>query len=154
MIPHRDPAGGPRGHDTRRRRALRGRFGGHRGGRPGFTLVEVLVAMFLLSTVVIGLAMSTAVFSRSVADASGRTRAQAIADMQINRALVWPSYGTLTTLSTAPYNGSFDGYQLATTVSVDSTSGRNRTVVQVNVTSSVPGRLPTPVTRTITIAAP
>lgn len=82
------------------------------------------------------------------------SRAQAIADLQINRALVWPSYGTLSTLATAPYNGSFDGYQLATSVSVDSTSKRNRTVVTVNVTSSVAGRLPVPVTRTITIAAP
>jgi prepilin-type N-terminal cleavage/methylation domain-containing protein len=154
MIRHHDRASGPGGHGARRRPVPRERAGGRLDGRSGFTLVEVLVAMLLLTTVVVGLAMSTVVFSRSVADASGRTRAQAIADMQINRALVWPSYGTLTTLSTAAYNGSFDGYQLATSVSVDSTSRRNRTVVTVNVTSSVPGRLPTPVTRSITIAAP
>lgn len=122
--------------------------------RGGFTLVEVLVAMALLATLVIGLSMSTVLFSRSVVNSSGRARAQAIADMQINRALVWPSYGTLTSLTGAAYNGSFDGYSLSTSVSVDSLSGRNRTVVTVNVTSSVPGRLPVPVNRSITIAAP
>jgi prepilin-type N-terminal cleavage/methylation domain-containing protein len=123
-------------------------------GRGGFTLIEVLVAMALLVTVVVGLSMSTVVFSRTVADTSGRTRAQSIADMQINRALVWPSYGTLPLLATAPYNGTVDGFTLTTNVSVDTLGQRDRTVVQVNVSSSVPGRLLVPVRRTITIAAP
>lgn len=122
--------------------------------RGGFSLVEVLVAMALLATLVVGLSMSTVLFSRAVVDSSGRARAQAIADMQINRAFVWPSYGTLTSLADTAYNGTIDGYVLTTTVSVDSLSGRNRTSVVVNVTSSVPGRLPVPVVRSITIAAP
>jgi prepilin-type N-terminal cleavage/methylation domain-containing protein len=122
--------------------------------RSGFTLIEVMVAMALLVTVVVGLSMSTVVFSRAVTDTSGRTRAQAIADMQINRALVWPSYGTLPQLASASYNGTIDGFTLSTSVSVDTLGLRDRTVVRVNVTSAVPGQLRVPVRRTITIAAP
>lgn len=125
-----------------------------RHARGGFTLIEVLVAMALLVTVVIGLSMSTVVFSRAVSDTSGRTRAQALADMQINRALVWPSYGTLPLLATAPYNGTIDGFTLSTSVSVDTLGRRDRTVVQVSVSSAVPGQLLVPVRRTITLAAP
>lgn len=122
--------------------------------RAGFTLVEVLVAMGLLSGVVLSMALGLSLLSRSVVGASGRSRAQALADQQIARARVWPAYGTLSQLTTAGYNGTVDGFTVATAVSVDSSNRQHVTRLTVTVSSTNPALLPAPVKRTITIAAP
>lgn len=122
--------------------------------RAGFTLVEVVVAMALLSGVVLSMALGTSLLSRSVVGASGRSRAQALADQQIARARVWPAYGTLSQLTTATYNGAVDGFTVATAVAIDSTSRQHITRLTVTVSSTNAALLPAPVKRTISIAAP
>jgi prepilin-type N-terminal cleavage/methylation domain-containing protein len=128
--------------------------GRRRGGRAGFTLVEVVVAMALLSGVVLSMALGTSLLSRSIVGASGRSRAQALADQQIARARVWPAYGTLSQLTTSAYNGAVDGFTMATAIAIDSTNRQHITRLTVTVSSSNAALLPTPVKRTISIAAP
>jgi prepilin-type N-terminal cleavage/methylation domain-containing protein len=126
----------------------------HSRTRRGFTLVESLIAIVILAGVVLAMTMGTSVVSRSVVSSSGRTRAQSIADLQISRARAWPTYATLPQLATAKYNGTVEGFTVATTVSVDSLSGRNITRIAVTVSSASPAVLAAPVSRTISIAAP
>lgn len=123
-----------------------------RTSREGFTLIEVVIAMVILAGVVLTMAMSTAKLGRSTRASEIRNRAQAVADMQIGRARAWPSYGTLSQLTAAKYNGSADGLVTATAVSVDSAAGKNLTTVRVTVTSAVSGALTPAVVRTVSIA--
>lgn len=120
--------------------------------REGFTLIEVVIAMVIMSGVVLTMALSTASLGRSTRASEIRNRAQALADMQIGRARAWSSYATLTQLSAAKYNGTADGLISSTSVSVDSASGKNLTTVRVTITSVVTGALASPVVRTVSIA--
>lgn len=122
--------------------------------RRGFTLVEVLVAMGILAGVVLSMALGTSLLSRRVVDASGRSRAQALADQQIARARVWPAYGTLSQLTGTAYNGSVDGFTVATTVAIDSSNRQHITRLTVTVSSGNASLLAAPVKRSISIAAP
>ncbi len=119
--------------------------------RRGFSLIELLIAMVMLSIVVLGLSMSTSLFSRAMVGSSGRTRAQALADIQINRAAMWPVYRALPSLAGTT---TADGFTIKTTISVDSTAGKNRTLVAVEVTSPSAAVLLAPIKREITVAAP
>jgi prepilin-type N-terminal cleavage/methylation domain-containing protein len=132
------------------------RMTGRRRGaeRAGFTLVEVMVAMALLCGVVLSMALGLSLLSRSVVGASGRSRAQALADQQIARARVWPAYGTLAELGSVTYNGAVDGFTVSTAVSIDSTNRQHITRLTVTVSSTNAALLPAPVMRTITLAAP
>jgi prepilin-type N-terminal cleavage/methylation domain-containing protein len=123
-------------------------------GRRGFTLVEVMVAMVLLSGVVLAMGLGTSMLARGVVRGGGRARAQALADQQVARARVWPTYATLSQLAGAAYNGTFDDLTLATAVSVDSANRQHVTRLTVTVSSSNAAVLATPVQRRISIAAP
>lgn len=122
--------------------------------REGFTLVEVLMALAILAGVVLTMAMSTTVAGRKVAASGVRSRAQAIVDQQISRARTWPTYSTLSQLTDTRYNPS--GNQLVTTTAVtsDTTAGKSITTIMVTVTGSPTTVLPTPIVRSISIAAP
>ena len=122
--------------------------------RQGFTLIEVMIALVILAGVVLAMGMSTTTVSHSVRDADFKNRAQSVAEMQIGRARTWPTYSTLSALTDAQYNGSADGLVTATTVSKDTLNGMNTTTVTVKISAVASSNLPTPVTRTITIAAP
>ena len=122
--------------------------------RGGISLVEVMIALVILSGVVLAMGMSTTNFSRKVSNSDVRNRAQSVADMQVGRARAWPTYSTLSQLATAKYNGSVDGLITATTVATDTTKGMNITKVTVTVSAVQSTLLPTPITRTITVAAP
>jgi prepilin-type N-terminal cleavage/methylation domain-containing protein len=119
--------------------------------RRGFSLIELMIAIVMLAIVVLGLSMSTSLFSRAIVGSSGRTRAQALADVQINRAAMWPEYGALPALAGTT---TADDFTIATTVAVDSSRGRNRTSVTVTVSSSNVRVLMAPIHRRITVAAP
>ena len=125
-----------------------------RMSRQGFTLIEVLVAITILATVVLTMAMSTTVSSRNVRDSGARSRAQALVDQQISRARTWPSYSTLSALSGSTYNPSANGLSLATSIGVDSASGKNVTTVTVTASGTSTAILATSIVRTISIAAP
>lgn len=120
----------------------------------GFTLIEVMMALTILVGVVLAMGMSTTVLSRSVRDSDVRNRAQSVADMQLGRARAWPTYATLAQLADAKFNGTADGLTSTTTVTVDTTSGQNITSVKVTVSAVASALLVTPISRTISIAAP
>lgn len=122
--------------------------------RKGFTLIEVMIALTILVGVVLAMGMSTTVLSRSVRDSDIRNRAQSVADMQIGRARAWPTYSTLIQLTEPKFNGTVDGLTSSTTVTVDTTSGQNITKVKVTVSAVASALLSTPISRTISIAAP
>lgn len=125
-----------------------------RSSRDGFTLIEVMIALTILAGVVLAMGMSTTALSRSVRDSDVRNRAQSVADMQIGRARAWPTYATLLQLSESKFNGTVDGLTSTTTVTVDTTLGQSITNVKVTVAAVPSGLLSTPISRTISIAAP
>ena len=122
--------------------------------RQGFTLIEVMMALVILAGVILAMGMNTTTLSRSVRDSDVKNRAQSVAELQIGRARAWPTYSTLSELTTGTYNGTAHGLVTATTVTRDTLNGMNTTTVSVQISAVVTSNLPTPVTRTITIAAP
>lgn len=119
--------------------------------RGGFTLIEVVLALTLLSGVVLMLSMGTTKFQRSVVDSNIRSRAQARADLQLAMARSWPTWSTIENLTGGTYNATADGLTTVTTVSAD-TSGKQR-IKRITVTVTASG-MPVPVKRTIAVAAP
>ncbi|MBL0169451.1 MAG: prepilin-type N-terminal cleavage/methylation domain-containing protein [Gemmatimonadaceae bacterium] len=117
----------------------------------GFTLVEVVLALTLLSGVVLMLSMGTTKFQRSVGDSNIRSRAQARADLQLAMARSWPTWSTLESLTGGGYNGVVDGLTTVTAVSADTTAGKRIKRITVTVSAST---MPVPVKRTIAVAAP
>ena len=122
--------------------------------RRGFTLIEVMIALVILGGVVLTIAMGTTKFSASIRDSDVRNRAQSVADMQIGRARVWPTYSTLSQLSTARFNPAENGLRTVTSVVADTTGGQSITRVTVTVSAAVTANLPVPIVRSIIIAAP
>ena len=122
--------------------------------RRGFTLIEVMIALVILGGVVLTMAMGTTKFSGSIRNSDVRNRAQSVADMQIGRARVWPTYSTLSQLSTARFNPAENGLSSVTTVVADTTDGQSITRVTVTVSAAVTANLPVPIKRSIIIAAP
>jgi prepilin-type N-terminal cleavage/methylation domain-containing protein len=122
--------------------------------RRGFTLIEVMIALVILGGVVLTMALGTTKFSASIRDSDVKNRAQSVADMQIGRARAWPTYSTLSQLSTARFNPAEDGLSSVTTVIADTTGGQSITRVTVTVSAALTASLPVPITRSIIIAAP
>jgi prepilin-type N-terminal cleavage/methylation domain-containing protein len=122
--------------------------------RDGFTLIETMVALVIISVIALGVNLGTAKFTRTIADSNLRTRAQALADAQISMVRSWPTYSTLSALSGAQYNQGVTGLTRQTVVASDTTGGRNVARVTVTVRSVVTGALTPDVVRTITVAAP
>jgi prepilin-type N-terminal cleavage/methylation domain-containing protein len=109
--------------------------------RNGFTLVEVLLAMIILTLVLVSSARFAVDFSRSMGDASVRVIAMGVATDRLELVRADPRYERLRTLygtgSGADTTG-FPGYATMhrlTTVARDTTAGRDRTTVTVRVTA-------------------
>ncbi len=124
------------------------------GPRTGFTLIETLIALTILSGVVLTMAMGTVKLQRSIGDTNLRTRAQARADVQIGMARAWPTWSTIENLSGAAYNGTRDGLITQTSVTVDTAANKRIKRILVTVTAAAGGTLPAPVRRSIAVAAP
>jgi prepilin-type N-terminal cleavage/methylation domain-containing protein len=122
--------------------------------RGGFTLIETMVALVIISVIALGVNLGTAKFTRTIADSNLRTRAQALADAQIAMVRSWPTYSTLGSLSGPGYNQGVTGLTRQTVVATDTTGGRNVARVTVTVRSVVTGALTPDVVRSITVAAP
>jgi prepilin-type N-terminal cleavage/methylation domain-containing protein len=122
--------------------------------RRGFTLIETIIALTILSVLLLAMGMGTTKMQRSIGDSNIRTRAFARADVQIGLARGWPTWSTLDLLAGATYNGTQDGLITTTTVVTDSTSNRRLKRVSVVVTAVQSGALPVPVRRTISLSAP
>jgi len=125
-----------------------------RPARAGFTLIETMIAMVILSGVVLSIAVGTTRLSRAVGDANVRSRAFARADMLIAMARTWPNWATLETLAGPAYNGERDGFVSTTVVTADTLQRRRLKRIQVTVRSVPEALMPLPVRRSISISAP
>lgn len=122
--------------------------------RRGFTLIETMIAMVILSGVVLSISVGTTRLSRAVGDANVRSRAFARADMIVALARTWPNWNTLEALSGTAYNTERDGFVSTTVVTADTTRGQRIKRLQVTVRAVPAELMPLPVRRSIAIAAP
>lgn len=119
----------------------------------GFTLVEVMIALVILSGIVLSIGHGTAKYLSTITRNRIRIQAAAVADAQIASVRVAPDYTTLAaTFGGTVNNTPFAGYSRVT-VLLRTGAGTNadRTRVKVTVTGA---QLASPVIRYTTIAAP
>jgi prepilin-type N-terminal cleavage/methylation domain-containing protein len=119
----------------------------------GFTLVEVILALTMLSAVVLSMASGTTRYLSTMTRNRIRLQAGAVAEAQIASVRVSPAYDSLTVRFDSTRAGiPFPGY-IRTTRVVRTGAGTtaDRTAVLVTVTGP---DLATPVSRYATIAAP
>lgn len=124
--------------------------------RGGFTLVEVIVAMVILSVAVLGLASSATRLTTSAASAELRALALESAEDQIGRVRLDPRYGGLDTLYSGVQDDLFgiQGLTRTTTVvHVQQTSPHPLDYKRITVTVTGPMLNP-PISRLIVIGAP
>ena len=119
----------------------------------GFTLVEVLIALAMLSVVLLAAAASTTKYLGVITRNRMRIQAAAVADAQIAKVRVSPAYDSLTVRFDSTRSGvPFPGYTRSTRV-IRSGAGSTTDVTKIRVTVSGP-ELSSPVVRYATIAAP
>ena len=119
----------------------------------GFTLVEVLIALGMLSVVLLAAAASTTKYLGVITRNRIRIQAAAVADAQIAKVRVSPAYDSLTVrFDSSRSNVPFPGYTRSTRV-VRSGAGTATDVTKIRVTVSGP-QLTSPVVRYATVAAP
>lgn len=119
----------------------------------GFTLVEVLIALAMLSVVLLAAAASTTKYLGVITRNRIRIQAAAVADAQIAKVRVSPAYDSLTVrFDSSRTNIPFPGYTRSTRV-VRTGAGTSTDVTKIRVTVSGP-QLTSPVVRYATLAAP
>ena len=127
------------------------------GERRGLTLIEVIVALVILTSVLLGLARFAVGFTRGVTTADARTVAVNLVSQRISEVRASPNYSGLETT----YNGTeasiagFTGYTRRTTIV--RTGGPRPTFTNdfktVTVTVTAPG-VTLPINKTVVVAAP
>jgi prepilin-type N-terminal cleavage/methylation domain-containing protein len=119
----------------------------------GFTLIEVMIALVILSGIVLSIGHGTARYLSSITRNRIRIQAAAVADAQIATVRVAPDYATLVATFAGTVNGTpFVGYSRLTELArTGAGTNADRTRVKVTVTGA---HLATPVIRYTTIAAP
>jgi prepilin-type N-terminal cleavage/methylation domain-containing protein len=124
-----------------------------RSATAGFTLVEVMMSLGMLSVVLLAAAGSTGRYLSVIAKNRIKVQAAAVADAQIATVRVSPAYDSLTIrFDSTKANVPFPGYSRSTRV-VRSGTGTTADLTRVKVTVSGP-QLATPIVRYATIAAP
>ena len=121
----------------------------------GFTLIEVMIALAIISAVLLAMATATASFVHIVSVEDRKTSALQLVDSRIEAIQMDPNYagidttyaGTEGSLPTMP------GYTRRTTVLHVGGSGQTLNYKKVTVTVSGPG-LAQPMSRTITVGVP
>ncbi|MFL5459089.1 MAG: type II secretion system protein J [Gemmatimonadales bacterium] len=123
------------------------------GSSAGFTLVEVLISLAMLSVVLLAAAASTTKYLGVITRNRMRIQAAAVADAQIAKVRVSPAYDSLTVRFDSTRSGvPFAGYTRSTRV-IRTGAGSTTDVTKIRVTVSGP-ELSSPVVRYATIAAP
>jgi prepilin-type N-terminal cleavage/methylation domain-containing protein len=121
--------------------------------RDGFTLVEVMIAIFILGSIVLTMAASASKYLSVATKNRQRIQASAAAEAQIALVRVSPVYDSLTVkFDSTQSNTPAPGYTRVTSV-VRTGAGTTADITRVTVTITGP-LLATPVKRSITIAAP
>lgn len=119
----------------------------------GFTLIEVLVALVILTVAIMGIASATGQFMHVVATSDRQTAAIQLAEDRIELIQMDPNYGGLDTTYSATESSfpTLPGFTRATTIVRITGSGQDHK--KITVTVNGPG-LRAPVNRTVTRAAP
>ena len=119
----------------------------------GFTLIEVMIALVILTGIVLSIGQGTARYLSTITRSRIRIQAATVADAQIAAMRVAPDYATLT----ATFGGTLNGVPFVNysrvTVAVRTGAGTTADRTRVIVTVTGP-QLATPVVRYTTIAAP
>ena len=124
-----------------------------RGSRSGFTLLEVAIAVSIMSGVLLVLATTTGRFMHTVTLDQVRTQANVAADAHIAYIRLWPSYDSLGTFfDRTDANTPLPGWTRRTTVTQFGGSGQATDFSRVTVEVIAP-TLNDTVQRTITVAA-
>lgn len=126
--------------------------------RPGFSLVEVLVALTILAVVLLGAGMTTSGLSRLSAGAAQRSIALSLVQDRIQHVQMHPDYGTIEARFQGTENSipGYPGFRRTTQVQQVRTQGSNNRWIdykRITVTVTGPG-LNEPMSRTIVVAAP
>lgn len=129
-----------------------------RRGREGFTLVELLVAVVILTTVVLGVGAATSRLAAMAATSAQQATAQDLAEGRLEQVMMDPAYDSLQqryagTETTVP---DFPGFTRSTQITRTQTTlkgGGMLDYTRATVTVSAPG-LTRSVARSVTIAAP
>ena len=121
--------------------------------RDGFTLIEVVMAVLILSSVTLMMAAPASKYMSTTAKSQRRIAASAAADAHITLIRMYPTYDSLRVkFDSTKSNVPFPGFTRATTV-VRTSSGAAGDVTRVVVVVSGPGLTPS-IKRTATMAAP
>lgn len=124
-----------------------------RGSRSGFTLLEVAIAVSIMSGVLLVLATTTGKFMHTVTVDQIRTQANVAADAQIAHIRLWPSYDSLATFfNGTTANTPLSGWTRRTTVTQFGGPGQITDFTRITVEVIAP-TLSDTVQRTITVAA-
>jgi prepilin-type N-terminal cleavage/methylation domain-containing protein len=124
-----------------------------RRSESGFTLIEVILAVTILSTVTLLMAAPASKYLSSTAKSQRRIAASVAADAQIALVRMSPVYESLTVkFDSSRSNVPFPGFTRQTRV-VRTGVGTTGDITRVVVTITGPG-LAVPIKRTATIAAP
>lgn len=123
--------------------------------RRGFTLIEVMISLVLLTVVLLGLASSMGAFVKGVANADRSAAAATAADDRIAAIQLHPNYGTVDSVFTGSESNltGLPGFTRTTSFVRVGGAGQANNYKRVTVSVSGPG-LTTPVSRTVTVAAP
>ena len=121
----------------------------------GFTLVEVMMALSVVTAVVLALATATAAFLHIVGVGDKRASAIQLADSRIDEIQLDPNYPTLETTyaGTESSFATLPGFARTTVIVQTGGPGQPLDYKKITVTVDGPG-LPNPISRTITVAAP
>jgi len=127
-----------------------------RQGRAGFTLVEVIVALLLLTTAVLGMAGSASRLATTTATSELRALARQSVEDRLARIRMDPRYGALDTLYAGVESGLFSIPGITRTTTVTHVTQTTPLVLDYRrIAVTVEGTfLTTPISRQIVIAAP
>lgn len=125
-------------------------------GRSGFTLIEVIIAIVILSVVLLGLAGTVGKLGVEVKNTTDRTRAIQLAESRVTEVELTPEYDSLADwYAGTESNVDSTDYTRTTRIlhrgGTGSSATMNHKVITVEVTGS--GLTP-PVTRTTVVGAP
>jgi prepilin-type N-terminal cleavage/methylation domain-containing protein len=121
--------------------------------RDGFTLIEVIMAVTILSSITLMMAAPASKFMSTTAKSQRRIAASAAADAQIALVRMYPNYDSLRVkFDSTRSNVPFPGYTRQTQV-IRTGAGTTSDITRIVVTITGSG-LATPIKRTATIAAP
>lgn len=124
--------------------------------RDGFTLLEVVVALVLLSITVMGMQLVTVTMLRNQTSAHARLTGAQLAEDRIDRVRLEPDYAALPGYAlTEDTVAGFPGFRRVTEVRTNRDSTARGIVDYREITVRVTGAgLPTPIVRSLIIGAP